>query len=270
MRAPLPLPLRVFVKGASTVGWVAPMGGPRTDLGFPRVLERELLAAGHPTTIRTRTVGGDATANLVRRWEEDVVGFSPDVVVLMAGHYETIHLLWPNWLERHANSFTWAERGWQRAYRKRVLRPLWRALVKAQGALDARLPVAVRRRRIAHAVADIARTVRHVREVGSPLVIVMQTPVPSAVGARLFPGMPDRVRLLNEQLAAAVAALASDEVRLFPTEEVVAEYTEAETGGDRVASMPDGFHFSPALHEVVGRRLAAEVLPWAERQPHLR
>lgn len=246
------------------------MGGPRSDLGFPRVIERELLTAGQATTIRTVTVGGDATANLVREWERDLVGYSPDVIVLMAGHYETIHLLWPNWLERHANSFTWAERRWQIAYRKLLLRPTWRAMVKLQGRIDLRAPARVRRRRIRHAVADIGRTVRQARAIGSPLVVVMQTPSPSQVGVDLFPGMPGRVAMLNEGLADLVAGFGSDEVVLFDTDAVVEEFLAGQDGGTRVDALPDGFHFSPAAHDLVGRRLADRILPWAASQPHLK
>jgi len=262
---PLPLPLRVSVKGASTVGWMAPMGGPRTDLGFPRVIERELLLAGRPAVVLSHTVGGDATRNVLRDWERQVVGWSPDVVVLMAGHYETIHLLLPNWLERHANSLTWSPRRLGTLYRKRVLRPMWRSLVRFQGVVDRRFPW-LSTLRLRHAVADIQRAITHMRGVGSPLVIVMETPPPAPFAQRLFPGMSGRVQLLNAWLRSMVDGFESEEVRLFRTSEVVAEFAD----GDLTPALPDGFHFSPELHDLVGRRLAAEIEAWAQTQGHLK
>jgi hypothetical protein len=38
MSTPLPLPMRVLVKGASTVLWISGMGGPRKEFTFPRAL----------------------------------------------------------------------------------------------------------------------------------------------------------------------------------------------------------------------------------------
>jgi len=261
----LPLPMRVTVKGASTVGWMAPMGGPRSDLGFPRVIERELLHAGRPAVVLSHTVAGDATVNVLRNWERLIVGWSPDVVILMAGHYETIHLLLPNWLERHANSLTWSPRRLGTIYRKRVLRPTWRALVKLQGTVDRRAPW-LSAWRVRQAVADIQRAITHIRQVGSPLVVVMETPPPGPHGVRLFPGMSSRVALLNERLGAMVNGFGSEEVRLFRTTDVVSSFAD----GDLSVALPDGFHFCPDLHDLVGRLLAAEVMAWAETQDHLK
>jgi lysophospholipase L1-like esterase len=257
------LPTRIFIRGASTAGWTSPMSGPRSNLGFPRVVERELLASGQPTEVRTVTVGGMPTSAVVRMWERDVVGFSPDVVIYMVGHYETLHLLWPNRLERHANAFTWLPRRLSTAYRTKVLRPLWRSLVRAQTALDRRLPPRYGERR--HAVADIMRATERVREIQSPLVILMETPLPGTYGVQLFPGMPARVELLNRLLAEAVEARGDREVRVFRTNEIVAA-----TYPNRDDAVPDGFHFSPDAHDLVGRALAAQIQEWTRTQPHLR
>ncbi len=241
------------------------MSGPRTHLGFPRVIERELLSTGQPVETRLVTVGGMPTSSVVREWERDVVGFSPDVVVYMVGHYETIHLIWPNWLERHANSFTWLPRRVSTAYRKMLLRPVWRALVKAQTFVDARVPTRLAERRVRNAVADIMRATGRIREIQSPLVILMETPQPGTHGIRLFPGMPGRVTLLNRLLAEAVAARGDADVRVFPTNAVVdAEFP------DHDEAIPDGIHFSPEAHDLVGRTLATEIQDWTRTQPHLR
>ncbi|MDQ6523319.1 SGNH/GDSL hydrolase family protein [Nocardioides sp. LHD-245] len=259
------LPTRIFIRGASTAGWTSPMSGPRSDLGFPRVIERELLASGQPTEVRSVTVGGMPTSTVVRTWERDVVGFSPDVVIYMVGHYETLHLLWPNRIERHANAFTWLPRRLSTAYRTKVLRPLWRSLVRAQTALDRRLPPRYGERRVRNAVADIMRATARVREIQSPLVILMETPLPGTYGEQLFPGMPHRVRLLNRLLAEAVEARGEHEVLVFPTNEIVAAAYPV-----RDDAVPDGFHFSPDAHDLVGRALATRIQEWTRTQAHLR
>lgn len=265
MPAPLPLPLRVLVRGASTVGYSGVMSGPRTDLGFPRVIERDLLAGGRPASVVSLTVGGMRTNTVLRTWEHDILGWSPDVIVIMAGHYETLHVLWPQWLERHANSNIWAPRRLNTLYRRRVLRPLWRTLVKLQTKLEQRVPSWWWRHRVDNAVADIAKTVTQARTIASPLVIVMEVPQPSGPGRSLFPGMPERVTYVNQRLAEAVARAGAEDVRIFPTNEVVASYAH----GDLDAALPDGFHFTPGLHAVVGGRLADEIEAWAKAQPHL-
>ncbi|GAA3670802.1 hypothetical protein GCM10022237_33220 [Nocardioides ginsengisoli] len=258
------LPTRIFIRGASTAGWTSPMSGPRSHLGFARVIERELLASGQPADVRLVTVGGMPTSKVVREWERDVVGFSPDVVIYMVGHYETLHLVWPNWLERHANAFTWLPRPAATFYRKKVVRPLWRTLVKLQTALDRRLPASLGRRRVVNAAADIARATDRVREIQSPLVILMETPQPGTYGVQLFPGMPARVDLLNGLLADGVAARGDAEVQLFPTNAIVSAAYPV-----RDDAVPDGFHFSPEAHDLVGRALAAQIQEWTRTQSHL-
>lgn len=266
MSNPLPLPIRVYVTGASTVGWSGTMSGPRTDMGFPRVLERDLLASGQATDIRCRSVAGMPTAEIRRSWERELVGFSPDAIVIMAGHYETLHVLWPQRLERYANSLSWAPRPLNALYRKRLLRPLWRLLVKFQTQVESKVPGAVWRRRVGNAVADIRKTIVQARQLHSPLVIVMEVPSPSAPGRYLFPGLPERIGHLNGLLAAMVAGFGEDDVRLFRTNELVESYAD----GDHEAALPDGFHFAPPVHQLVGRRLAEEVGAWALTQPHLK
>lgn len=246
------------------MGWSAPMNGPRTDIGFPRVIERTLLESGQQVVVRSITTGGDPTSSVVRNWERDVTAWSPDVIVYMVGHYETIHLLWPTWLERHANSYAWPPRTRSTLYRKHVLRPVWRALVKLQTKVDQKVP-RLGRRRLRHAAADVERAIALVRQIASPLVIVMEIPSPGPHAVRLFPGMPGRVADLNAAFARVVTSRCEEDVRLFPSNAVIEEFSD-----DRDAALPDGFHFSPALHDVVGRRLADEIGAWAATQEHLK
>ena len=80
MPSPLPNPIKILVKGASTVGWSGTMNGPRTDFGFPRAMEEALLKSGRPVELRTLSVASERTKTAVHRWERELVGYSPDVI----------------------------------------------------------------------------------------------------------------------------------------------------------------------------------------------
>src|SRR3546814_4792174 len=76
----------------------------------------------------------------------EILGYSPDVIVLVYGHYETIHLVLPHWLERHANSLKARPRWWSGLYRRRILRPLWMLFAHLQATLDKVVPPTIRHR----------------------------------------------------------------------------------------------------------------------------
>lgn len=267
MPEPLPLPVRVLVKGASTVCWMSPMDGPRSDFTYPRALEAELLSAGRPATVQAISVPSELTKWTLRNWEHEVLGFSPDVIVLTYGHYETLHLFLPRWLERHANSLK-ARPGFVRErYRRHVLRPLWMALARLQARLDSgwlgRATSTIRPRRC---VEDLRALVDHVSKISSPLVIVFEVLSVAERRKSWFPGMARRVDEFNRRAAEMVASFDSQNVRFFRVSPLVEEHA----GGDRNAALPDGFHWTPHMHRVIGRELASEILKWCETQPHLR
>jgi hypothetical protein len=263
---PLPLPIRVLVKGPSTVNWISWMGGPRTDFSFPRAVEAELLASGRPVTIRNEAILGEPMREWFPDWEQEVLQFSPDVLVLVPGHYECVHLFLPHWFERHANLFATHGGRVMRHYRKRILRPLWTLAVILQAKIDARLPASVRRGRLNRAVADLRAYIEHVQQLGSPLVVVMELLRPAARQSVWFPGMTGRVEATNVAVKALVESLALPNVRWFPTSDIAEKFY----GDDRQAATPDGFHYTPELHRAIGEELAREILTWADTQPHLR
>jgi hypothetical protein len=265
MPDPLPLPIRVLVKGASTVGWLGEMGGPRTDFGFPRALEADLLESGRPVELRTISVPSERTKTAVRRWEHEVIGFSPDVVVLVYGHYETVHLFLPWWLERHANSRVSPPRPIKEFYRKHLLRPLWMFLARMQARADHLLDPTIRRRRPKSVVADLEKIIGHIQEVGSPLVILFELLPPAKRYQSWFPGMAARIDVMNQAIADLVARLDRPNVRLLKVSELVEKHAD----GDINVATPDGFHYSPHLHRMIGEELARDVAAWADTQPHL-
>ncbi len=260
------MPLRVLVKGASTVNWTSWMGGPRTDFIFPRVVEEQLLADDRPCVVNTISMTSEKTSKILSTWQREILGFSPDVIVLLYGHYETIHLFLPRWLERHANSLRVRPRWWSRLYRDKVLRPTWMLLAQLQAKLDIALDPTIRRNRPKHVAADLRAYIDQVRQVGSPLVFCFELLPPTARYQSWFPGMAARMAVMNTAIEQMVAETGLSDVRYFKVRPLV----DKVAGGDQELATPDGFHYSPDMHRAIGEALAAEITDWAETQPHLR
>jgi hypothetical protein len=266
MPNPLPLPIRVLVKGASTVGWLSGVGGPRTDFTFPRVIEEQLLQAGRPVEIRTHSVPSERTKSTLKHWEDEMIGFSPDVVVLVYGHYETVHFFLPWWLERHANSLKKRPGRIRETYRKLLLRPVWMFLARMQARADIALDPTLRRSRPRRVAADLERLIEHIQDLHSPLVFLFELLPPAKRYQSWFPGMAARIDVMNASIADLVTRLDKPNIRLVKISPIVEEHA----GGDLNVATPDGFHYSPEIHRVIGTRLAEEIGVWADTQPHLR
>jgi hypothetical protein len=194
-----------------------------------------------------------------------MIGFSPDVVVLVYGHYETVHLFLPWWLERHANSRIVPPRKWSTFYRTRVLWPTWMSLAKLQSRADARVDPTIRSGRPRKVAADLEKIVRHTQELHSPLVLLWQYNPPATRYRTWFPGMARRIEVMNRAIADMVDRVDLPNVRVFDAARLVDEYSD----GDLDVATPDGFHYSPELHRKLGEDLAREVAEWADTQPHL-
>ena len=266
MPSPSPLPMRVLVKGSSAVSWISWMGGPRTDFIYSRVIEEQLLADGRPCIVNTVTMPSERASKLLNTWQQEVLGFSPDVIVLGAyGHFEAVHLFLPRWLERHANSEMARPRRWSMLYRKTILRPTWMALAHLQAWVDARVNPNIRRSMPRHVAADLERYISKVQKVGSPLVILLEFPPPSSRYSSWFPGMAARVAVMNETIADLVTRIDKPNVRFFRVNELIDKFHD----GDLDAALPDGFHYTPEMHRLIGTLLAEQIEEWADTQPHL-
>jgi hypothetical protein len=91
MSGGLPLPLRVLVKGASTVHSVRWSGDrPRTAFTFPRATEVAMYAAGVPAEVRATAMSAQGTKHALATWEDEIFSWSPDVVVLNYGRSESL------------------------------------------------------------------------------------------------------------------------------------------------------------------------------------
>jgi lysophospholipase L1-like esterase len=253
-------PLRVLVKGSSSANWVSFMGGPPTDFTYARVVERELLDSGRNVVVRNLSATSERVTTGLKNWERQVYPWSPDVVILNYGLFETVHLFLPQPLERHVNSLRGRPGAIRDNYRRYALRSTWKALAVAQQKIDGRVPPsAAFSRRARRFVDDLTQLISRIQMVGSPLVIVPEIPPPGDRWRTWFPGIEQRIAMMNDALAAAVTRTDRDNVRLFPTSDVLAELTA--TGHDLV---PDGGHFTPQAHEVIGRALAVEIRDWCD------
>jgi hypothetical protein len=187
MTTPLPLPVRVLVKGASTVVAKSEWGGPREDFTFPRAVEAALLEAGRPADVRTVGKASQRAKTTLRTWESEILAWSPDVVVLVYGHYESIHYVLPWWLERHANSLRRRPGLVREAYRKYLLRPGWMALARLQSRLDKRFNSTLFRSRPRRVAADLERLIERCQSVDSPLVLLLDLLPPGPRARSWFP-----------------------------------------------------------------------------------
>lgn len=262
MRAERATPLRVLVKGASASVLTSWMGGPRSDLAYPRALEAALLAAGQPATVRVDALPADRTTAAFRHWDRAVLPWSPDVVVLHYGQADGVHLFVPRWLERHANS-PWSRPGPVRErYRRWVLRPAWKGLAQLQVRVDAAFDSSRLRRRYLRVGAHLERLIQQTRSVGSPLILIPTLLPPGPPWQAWFPGCAVRMQKVNAAFDAVVQQIDHPDVRRFPIEEVVATMRLD-------VPTPDGGHFTPELHGEIARALAEVVLTWLAGQPRL-
>jgi hypothetical protein len=264
MTTPLPLPMRVLVKGASTVVAKSERGGAREEFTFPRALEAAVLEAGRPVEVRTIGKASELTKNTLRNWESEILAWSPDVVILVYGHFESIHYILPRWLERHANSLRRRPGLVREAYRKYLLRPTWMALARFQSRLDARFDSTFFAHRPRRVAADLERLIERCQSVDHPLVLLLDLLPPGPRARSWFPGIAQRLDVMNQAIAAMVARVDDPDVRVFHVGEVAARHVP-----DGAEPTPDGFHYSGALHREIGRALSEEILVWAAKQPHL-
>jgi hypothetical protein len=258
-RDSLPDPVRVLVKGSSLVLMNPDRPSARGAYPFPRWIQVALHEHGQPAECRNAGVVGERTHSAFRSFEQDLMAWSPDVVVFGYAYYECIHLFLPHWLERHVNTVAKRPGPWRRAYRRVVLRPVWKALAHAQQFADGRIGARLFGRKLARVVRDYRELVVRSRGVGSPLVLVLDLLGPTGPAAGWFPGMAARIDLMNEALEDMVAGLGDPDVRILSVRRL------AESLPPGLDPVPDGFHYRPELRRMIGEAIADEVLRWHGR-----
>ena len=263
MSSPMPLPMRVLVKGPSTVLWTSMMGGPRADMVFSRVLEQQLLAQGQPVEVRNAGFMGWPTRDLFTTWEDDIVRFSPDVVIV-APHWESLHTILPGWLERGANTVNRRPGFWRHLFYRRFLRATARGVLLLQKRID-RPGRDLNKRLLKRAMVDVKAYIKMTQQVASPLILVLELHQPSGVKLAWYGGWPERVVKLNAALRALVDDVDRPNVRFVEVSDLMQKFDP----GTPETLWADGIHFSPEFHRAIGEKLSGIVEDWASGQSHL-
>lgn len=261
MPAPKQLPVRVLVKGPSTLLWTSMMGGPRSDLVFPRAVEAELLAKGRACEVLNGGVLGWMTGQLFDTWDAEVCAWQPDVLILAACHFETVHAILPRWLERRAN--TEHRRPGFRNVKRLFFRGLARGIILLQRRIDG--PWLTRSRRARRALADTQAYIDMTSRIGSPLIILLEVHEPTLARQAWFPGWVNRIRLVNQDLRDLAEKNADKNTRFVEVSDLMGNFDP----GTAEQLWADGIHFSPPFHRALGAKLADIVEEWARHQPHL-
>ncbi|RNL77506.1 hypothetical protein [Nocardioides marmorisolisilvae] len=264
MSVPQPLPIRVLVKGASLTHDISARPQLREDFTFSRVIEEQLLAAGHGAVVWAPAVASSKTSHLFKNWEEQVKAWSPDVVITNAGYFEPLHLFLPRWLERHANSLKARPGPVRGLYRHYLLRPVWKSLARLQRQVDRRVGARFFGRTVRRAHADLVAYIDRTRLVGQPLVMVFEFLGPGARGRDWFPGMEARVEMMNVMIRQMVADYDDPEIVLVRLPDIVERHLPPGTEPNN-----DGFHFNPDVHRFIGEEIADEIRSWAKQYPRL-
>ena len=111
-------PLRILVRGASTVSWIAQVEPGVDAWAYPRALEDALYHRGIPTSVRVSAPLASSSLHILRDADDEIFGFNPDVIVMNTGHMENLHMLLPIPFSRHVFTRT-ARPGTRSAPRRR-------------------------------------------------------------------------------------------------------------------------------------------------------
>ncbi|WP_018161451.1 SGNH/GDSL hydrolase family protein [Smaragdicoccus niigatensis] len=263
-RRPLPPPIRVLVNGGSTVVQQSTRANERPGLSLSRLIEAKLFAAGCPAIVHTEARPGGSSRTLLRTVDRDLVAWTPDVIILHTGHYESINLFIPRWFERHTMTTAARPTPIRSFYRHKVLRKVYGLVRRVQTQADKKSPTLLWRTELKHILAVTERYIQLAHRGGSPLVILVGTLPPAARFANPFPGMAERVELLNDGLRSLAESIALPDVVYLDTEALLLG-----DGSDLEEVAPDGAHYTRDWNERLGAALSARILEWAEKQDHL-
>lgn len=230
-------------------------------MAYPRVLEQQLLAKGRAAQVWNSALLGWPTRDLIKTWDEEVVAWSPDIVILAVGQYEALHIILPRWLERGANTVNRRSGLLRHLFYRRFLRLVARGVLLVQRQIDR--PRIKAKRRMHRVVADVDAYLKMTSQVGSPLILLLEINGPSAAKVNWFRGWPERIRVLNNNLRRLAAERRN--VRFVEITDLMSQFDP----GTREQLWSDGIHFAPEFHRAIGCKLADIAEEWAATQPHL-
>lgn len=253
-------PIRILVRGSSTVSWIARVEPGRISHAYPRELETAMHQHGWSVQVRASSPLAASSLHILRDADDDIFAWDPDVIVLNIGHMECLHMLIPRPIARHIFTRTARPGRWRQIYRRSLLWASYSVATKVQARLERFVePWVFRRRRnavIAHANQYIDFAARN----GHPLIVVMGL-LPPSTPVKIFPGLVGRLNKMNEAFRGLVAQRAEESVVWFdPADALRAD------GPPPEQSIGDGMHFTPQAHVTVGRGLARVVETWVTQE----
>ena len=157
-----------------------------------------MLSDGRPCDVQTITMMSEKTSKILGTWEREVLGFSPDVIVLVYGHYESGPPA-PAAMARAAcqqSQGARPRRCSESFIATAILQRVWLLLARLQarsGQNRGTRPSAAAA--LAGVAADLeVRFISQVQTVASPLVIVFELLPPAKRSPELVPrhGSPHR------------------------------------------------------------------------------
>lgn len=256
-------PVRILVKGSSTVSWISLVEPGRVSHAYPRALETAMQQHGWSTQVRVMSPLAASSLRILRDADDEIFAWDPDVIVLNTGHMETLHMVIPRAFARHVFTRTARPGLWRRAYRRSVLWAVYASATRIQARIEPMVAPWVFRRRRNKVIAHVNRYIEIAKGNGHPLVIVMGL-TPPVLRVPEFPGLVARLDMMNEAFRALVEQRADPSIAWFDPSDALAP---DELPPEHVIG--DGMHFTAKAHEAVGKRLADLVEAWAMQQPHL-
>jgi hypothetical protein len=245
-------PLKVHVVGSSVSMFVEPAHGPRDAGTYGEQLAYILTADGIPTVTTQVGIWFGIVKQLLPRYERDVRGRFPDVLVINFGMGESQSNVLPHWAVRHLTTWHLTSRRGATFYRRRVIPRLWKLFRSYQrwaGTIDKDY---THRQRPASFQADMRRIIDMARkEIGCLVLCIDLDPVGGRV-EHWLPGSARRAAHYQRLLEEVVDGY-DDGVRLIRASATV---------DDVDTMLPDGLHRTAEGHRRTAVLLADEIKDW--------
>jgi lysophospholipase L1-like esterase len=251
-------PLSVLAFGNSVATLQMPGRADRAEGTYVEVLADLLAAQGVPAVPHLESRWFDFLHRAMREYETRVRVHAPDVVIVQFGLNEYQPWLAPVWLIRHLMVQNQAVVRPAKAYRQWVAPRLWRVLRGYRRRTSPLVGLRTWQTTPRRFGGQLRRLIRNVRLEARPLVLVLDIDRPGDLLEHFLPGVRVRHAVFQDTIAQVVAQAADPEVRLVRVSEITAALGKE--------AMPDGMHYTPQTHRVIGEALAAEVVSWLEER----
>jgi hypothetical protein len=245
---------RVAVLGNSVPILIVPPRPTREEGTFPERLQQLLDQRGLDVEVRNDSRLFDLLPDGWRRFQQRLIPWAPDVLVVNYGVVEMQPNVVPTWLNRHLTTETVGGTGPVDLYRRRVVPKLWPPVRRFQRWSSAQVGTRTWRLPPARLGAELRRLIEVARR-ERMLVLVNDVHEPGDRLRHFLPSIEHRHAIVQQVLAETVDGFGDPDVRLVPVSQVSAKLGEAD-------GLPDGLHLTSAGHLGVAELLADEIAPW--------